>query len=603
MTRETKFPDDSIHLNQTYLQLLDSLNIGFSFMDMDFWILEVNETFLNMVGAAREQIVGHHASEFYEKEDFEKLFRIDLEGQQKNRFYQYEFFLPNAQVGVKIPALFHISTNFDAEGNPVSQYVMFSDIREQKKIQAELQQSNAALQESQQALNIANQDLAISRCALEREKQMLETILFGIGDCVTVYDDQGILLLNNPKGEKIRKARGIMELPASLDNTVDVSLKIDGRLRQFSGHVEKVCDHQGRVIAFAEILKDVTDRKKLEEKEQELVRMKRLVRRSTLKSEIIGISPAMQKVFELIIRCAEVDSTVLVLGETGVGKELVARAIHRQSNRRNMPFVTINCGALPMSLLETELFGHVKGAFTGAVSHHTGLFREAKGGTLFLDEVGDLDISLQVKVLRALQEKEVRPVGGTQSHPVDVRVIAATHRNLVEQVDRNRFRSDLYYRIAVIQLYIPPLRERKEDILPLAHHFIEKHNKKPKTGPISLDHEAQQLLLNAAWGGNVRELENSIEHALAMKSGTVITSENLPVQIVAGLKHQNESSWKTAATNPSADTQLKPWQLEEKQTIEKALIQHKGNRIDAASELGMSRSTLWRKMTMYRLAL
>jgi len=621
MTQEIKIPDDSIHLNQTYLQLLDSLNIGFSFMDMDFWIMEVNETFLNLVGATREQIVGHHASEFYEKEDFEELYKIDLEGQQKSRFYQYEFFLPNSHVGVKIPALFHISTNFDSRGHPVSQYVMFSDIREQKKIQEELQKSNAALQESQQALNRANHDLAISRNALEREKQMLETILFGIGDCVTVYDDQGKLLLNNPKGEKIRKARGITGLPILMDTPVDVSLKIDGKHRQFSGRVEKVCDHKGRIVAFAEILKDVTDRKKLAEKEQELVRMKRLVRRNTLKSEIIGTSPAMQKVFELIIRCAEVDSTVLVLGETGVGKELVARAIHKQSNRRNMPFVTINCGALPVSLLETELFGHVKGAFTGAVSDHAGLFREANGGTLFLDEVGDLDIALQVKVLRALQEKEVRPVGGKQTYPVDVRVVAATHRNLVEQVNRNVFRSDLYYRIAVIPLYIPPLRERKEDILPLANHFIEKHNKRPKTGPISLDHEAQQLFLNTAWGGNVRELENAIEHALAMKSGLVIKSDNLPVQIVTEIKQPNES-YRTTDINSSplktetegympassnknrlSETQLKPWQLEEKQTIEKALIQHKGNRIKASSELGMSRSTLWRKMTMYRLAL
>lgn len=255
------------------------------------------------------------------------------------------------------------------------------------------------------------------------------------------------------------------------------------------------------------------------------------------------------------------------------------------------------------------MFGHVKGAFTGAVSNHTGLFREADGGTLFLDEVGDLDISLQVKVLRALQEKEVRPVGGKQSHQVDVRVITATHRNLVEQVDRNQFRSDLYYRIAVIQLYIPPLRERKEDILPLAKHFMEKHRKKPKSSSISLDHEAQQVLLNAAWGGNIRELENSIEHALAMKSGPVIKADNLPVQIASGPNRQNEARWTVDAFsaasdgNQSSDTLLKPWQIEEKLNIEKTLIQHKGNRIKAAAERGISRSTLWRKMTMYRLAL
>ncbi len=617
MIPDTKLSNGSLHLDQTYLQLLESLNIGFSFMDMDFWIMEVNETFLKMVGGTRDQVVGHHASEFYDPEDFEELFKMDLAAQQQNKFYQYEFFLPHNEPGVRIPALFHISTNFDRDGQPVSQYIMFTDIREQKKIQAELQQSNKALLESQQALNRVNNKLAVSRNELKREKQMLETILFGIGDCVTVYDELGKLLLNNPKGEEIRRVRGILELPDSQDSPVEVSLKIDGEHRQFSGQVESVRDHQGKVIAFAEILKDVTDRKKLEEKEKELFRIKRAVRRNSLKAEIIGISTAMQKVFELIARCADVDSTVLILGETGVGKELVARAIHKQSGRRNMPFVAVNCGALPKTLLESELFGHVKGAFTGAVSHHTGLFREASGGTLFLDEVGDLDISLQVKVLRALQEKEVRPVGDKQSYPVDVRVITATHRNLTEQVSQNLFRSDLYYRIAVIQLYIPPLRERTEDILPLAKHFIKKHNRKPKAGTVSLNHYAQQIMLNAPWSGNIRELENTIEYALAMKNGLVIKPEDLPVQIVSSLDLQSgpgpagTRTFTADIQTPSAskghrqilDTPLKPWQVDEKQAIEKALIQHKGNRSEAAAELGMARSTLWRKMTMYRLAL
>jgi two-component system response regulator HydG len=307
---------------------------------------------------------------------------------------------------------------------------------------------------------------------------------------------------------------------------------------------------------------------------------------------MVGASAAMQRVCDLVLRCAEVDSTILVLGETGVGKELAAHAIHAQSDRKAKPFVTVNCGALPDTLLESELFGHEKGAFTGAVSARPGLFRVANGGVLFLDEIGDLSMPLQVKLLRALQEKEIRPVGGDRLQTVDVRVVAATNRDLGELVSQGKFRSDLYYRLAVIPLEIPPLRERTDDILPLAEHFLRKHRKRAKSQPAGLDHSAQRFLLEYEWPGNIRELENAMEHALAMARGPLITPQDLPVQVVTP-QQTRKSDVRVNLNQKSIEA--------ERKAIFDALQSNGGNRTRAAGDLGISRSTLWRKITMYNI--
>ncbi|MBI4832335.1 MAG: sigma 54-interacting transcriptional regulator [Candidatus Lindowbacteria bacterium] len=418
---------------------------------------------------------------------------------------------------------------------------MITDIREQKRTQAELESANRALLESRETI--------------EKEKRKLEAILFGIGDCVTIFDLDGNLLLSNPHGRQIRGAGSKPLLPLASGREGEFTLRTDGDERTFAGVVEAIRDDEGTPFAFVEILKDITDRVRLGEREQELARVRREMRRGVLRSEIVGVSREMEKVFDLVIRCAEVDSTVLILGETGVGKELAARAIHAQSARRDKPFVALNCGALPEALLESELFGHVKGAFTGAISDRPGLFREAQGGTLFLDEVGDLSGPLQVKLLRALQEKEIRPVGGDRSHPVDVRVVAATNRDLKDLVEHGHFRHDLYYRIAVIPFVIPPLRERTEDILPLAEHFIKKHRRRIKRPLSGLDHAAQQALRDYSWPGNIRELENAIEHAIAMAREPLITPADLPVHVLARAKRTDEK--------PQADTlQIRSFEAE-----------------------------------------
>jgi two-component system response regulator PilR (NtrC family) len=259
--------------------------------------------------------------------------------------------------------------------------------------------------------------------------------------------------------------------------------------------------------------------------------------RSELRSRVrsralIGSSVAMQRVYELVAQVAETKTYVLIYGESGTGKELVARAVHEASDRRDRPFVAVNCGAIPENLLESELFGHVKGAFTGAVSNKDGLFETADGGTLFLDEIGELPQGLQVKLLRVLQEKTIRRVGGTSDRPVDVRIVAATNRRLEEEVEKGRFREDLYYRLNVIQIVLPPLRQRLEDVPLLVHHFVEKYARELGRPIEGASEQAMRHLLEYAYPGNVRELENVIERAVALSRGPWIEPEALPPTVL-----------------------------------------------------------------------
>ena len=262
-------------------------------------------------------------------------------------------------------------------------------------------------------------------------------------------------------------------------------------------------------------------------------RLRSELREQLSRRNLVGNSQPMQRVFELVSRVADTKTNLLISGESGTGKELVARAIHEASERSHKPFVAVNCGAIPENLLESELFGHVKGAFTGAVQNKDGLFEVADGGTLFLDEVGELPASLQVKLLRAIQEKRIRRVGGTQDRSVDVRILSATNRRLEDEVAAGRFREDLYYRLNVIQIGVPSLRDRLEDVPLLVHHFVEKHAAelgKPVSG---VSERAMERLLAYHYPGNVRELENVVERAVALVRGEEIDLDALPPTVVA----------------------------------------------------------------------
>ncbi|MBI2343252.1 MAG: sigma-54-dependent Fis family transcriptional regulator [Deltaproteobacteria bacterium] len=307
--------------------------------------------------------------------------------------------------------------------------------------------------------------------------------------------------------------------------------------------------------------------------------------------EIVGKSHKMRDIFSTIDSVAGTTSTVLLLGESGTGKELVARAVHRRSKRVDKPFVVINCAALSESLLESELFGHVRGSFTGAIADKMGLFQEADGGTIFLDEIAEIPSSTQVKLLRVLQEGEVRPVGGAQNRTIDVRLIAATNQDLAEAVTEGRFREDLYYRLNVIQLSLPPLRDRQEDIPLLAYHFLQKYAKKLEKDVTKIAIETLQILQNYQWVGNVRELENVMERAVVLVQGDTITVRDLPPRVLGEgfyLPEEPTSSDLSRFTYQEAK-ERSLWAFN-RAYLSNLLRQTQGNLSNAAQRAGMDRS-------------
>jgi DNA-binding NtrC family response regulator len=309
-------------------------------------------------------------------------------------------------------------------------------------------------------------------------------------------------------------------------------------------------------------------------------------------SALVGDSNGMLKLKEMIVQVAPTENTILIQGETGTGKELVARAIHRHSRRRQGPFVPVDCGAISQTVMESELFGHVKGAFTGAQTSTLGLIRSAAGGTLFLDEIGDLPIPIQVKFLRTLQEREVRPVGDSRIHPVDVRILAATHRNLSEEVQQGRFREDLFFRINVLTLHIPPLRDRAGDVELLSKHFLQRLSS--TTSPVQeISQGALHALEGYAWPGNVRELENTIRRVLALGRSTVVELWDLPEPICPG-QQVNERR--------QAGVVGETIEAFEISAIRNALDKCGGNRKCAARLLGIGEATLYRKIKKYQAA-
>jgi transcriptional regulator with PAS, ATPase and Fis domain len=310
---------------------------------------------------------------------------------------------------------------------------------------------------------------------------------------------------------------------------------------------------------------------------------------------IVARSPAMLRIVHLVETLHRSDATVLVTGESGTGKEVVARALHRQSQRRGGPFIAVNCGALPGDLLESELFGHVRGAFTGAVRDRAGRFELAEGGVLFLDEIGDMPLPLQVKLLRILQERTFERVGESTTRHMDVRVIAATHVDLKDAVAAGRFREDLYYRLRVVPIHIPPLRERPEDIEPLARHILQRVAARENRA-VRLSPDAMRLLARHPWPGNVRELENAIEYAIAVCQRQTVQVEDLPPEI-AGDEAEPHSAGNAPAPAATPDA-AEPGEIGK---IRAALEANRWHHARTAADLGISRSTLWRKLKAHGL--
>ena len=320
----------------------------------------------------------------------------------------------------------------------------------------------------------------------------------------------------------------------------------------------------------------------------EVRRLREALSAGKKETAILGDSTPMRRVRDLIEQVANADATVLVTGESGTGKELVARAIHDLSVRKESPFVAINCAAIPATLLESELFGHVKGAFTDAKGSKRGLFVQASSGTLFLDEIGEMPAEVQVKLLRVLQERRVRPVGGEEEIPFDARLVAATNRDLETEVEEGKFRSDLYYRINVVHIEVPPLRSRQGDILLLAQSFLTRHAERSRKAVTGISRPAAQKLLDYDWPGNVRELENCMERAVALTRLSEIGVDDLPERI-----REHQSKKLEVSDDPEEMITLEEM---ERRYVRRVLVACRGNKTHAAKILGLDRRTLYRRL-------
>ena len=363
----------------------------------------------------------------------------------------------------------------------------------------------------------------------------------------------------------------------------------------------RVRSPEGRCLGYAEIVEDLGDGGQRSDSPTHPFSV----------GDIIGRSPTMEKLFAMLPGIAQTDSSVLITGETGTGKDLLAEVIHKMSNRAKGPFVKINCGALPETLLESELFGHVKGAFTGATHNKPGRFRLAHNGTLFLTEIGDLPLSLQVKLLTFLDDHVIYPLGSGTGVRVNVRIIAATHRDLAAMVREGRFREDLLFRLNVVRLHVPPLREREGDVQLLMDHFLRTFSAKFGKRVSRFSSEARNVLLKYSYPGNVRELKNIVEYAVNICTGAFITLEHIPSYVVEAVQSQGKSDEEMASRsygaiyedvnllkNRSESGQVK-WEDLERRMILEALMKCGGRKSKAARMLGWGRATLWRKMKQY----
>jgi len=432
---------------------------------------------------------------------------------------------------------------------------------------------------------------------LSKEKN-LQSFLNNITDGVTIIDMNRHIRFMNEKAKNIlgytdKEVIGIrckkilktqncenncpvtlaINLGKNVDNFETVYKGKNDRSIKAITNVSLFYNEKGDIIGAAEIFKDITEIKELEEQ---------LYGKYSFEN-IVGKSKAMQEIYDLIREVAPSDATVLIQGESGTGKELIASAIQKYSTRHDRPFVKVNCAALAEGVLESELFGHVKGAFTGALKDSTGRFELADGGTIFLDEIGEISPSTQVKLLRILQENEFEKVGSNKTITIDVRVLASTNKNLKDEIKKGTFREDLYYRLHVIPIEIPPLRERKEDIPLLIDHFIKKLNRTYKEKYIEkISKETLDSLMEYDFPGNIRELENIIEYSYIRCRGNIITEENLPSDFKDPIRE--------------AITSKTPLETVEKEVIVSTLQKYDWKLQYAAKNLGMSRTTLWRKM-------
>ena len=446
---------------------------------------------------------------------------------------------------------------------------------------------------------------------LQHQTQLMKTVFNSMYDGVVVLGLSGEILLANPSIQRIfgseppgtlpgqwSETYGVFypdkETPIPVDQTLftylaqgnaikDREIFVRNKEQPEGIHIRAsgipLFDENQEVMAIVCILRDI---------------LRAEFETSRLFDEIVGKSPNMRKMFELMQRAAESDVSVLILGESGTGKELVARAIHANSPRKAGPFISVNCAAIPDTLMESELFGHERGAFTGAGTTRIGKFEAANRGTVFFDEIGDMELSLQAKILRALQERKIQRVGGTETIPVDIRVLTATNKDLETAIETGTFREDLIHRIAAFPIEVPPLKNRREDIPLLADHFLNKYASSAMKSIEAISADALQLLMQYDFPGNVRELENAIERAVLLEKTEQLQPTNLPPRISSMIASEPILSFRDP-------TKIPPLQEVERQTLAHALKVMDNNVTKAAQALNIDRSTLYRKLKLYQL--
>ena len=483
----------------------------------------------------------------------------------------------------------------------------------------EVQQITLALVEK---WNI-ERELAKRQQQIIRNNQRLETILDSAADAIGMFDDEGNLLFANQfyqqligfSEEQLRQmppdelktridARfqtpelsQLGQAPPSeyLDNVVEaIGEASQSAPRLFYRSIAPVrnsqCDFAGNVVSYRDMSKDV----EMQQMKTEVHRLRAELETIHSFDEIVGKSHNMQQMFELMQRAAESDISVLISGESGTGKELVARAIHFNSPRKAGPFVSVNCAAIPEALTESELFGHERGAFTGAATKRIGKFEHANGGTIFFDEIGDMQPALQAKMLRVLQERQIQRIGNATNIPIDIRAISATNQDLEAMVETGSFRGDLFYRIAAFPIEVPPLKERREDIPLLAHHFLKTYAEKMSKSIKSISADALRLLMQYDFPGNVRELENIVERAVLLETTEQLQLSNLSPRVQSMISYQPVLSYLGAA-------EILPFEVIERQTLAHALRMMDNDVTKAAEALEISRATFYRKLKQYKL--
>lgn len=497
------------------------------------------------------------------------LFECALFKEGQVRFRNLEFVTKSGKI---IKVVKNAETFTDEKGNIIGGVETFRDVTKQLR----MEEKNA------------------------KEKATIELILNSIGDGVIALDGTGTISFANEKIAQLsgHKASDLIGKPIQylLDEATCHSLEAIKKEKNISATMS-TSDSGGLPIELSVLDYDGngingTGKILLLRKIEPTERVRKELAEHKHYHDLISRSPKMIEIFNLIETISDSDVTVLIEGESGTGKELVAKAIHAASSRKDRPFNVVNCAVFNENLLESELFGHCQGAFTGAISDKIGRFEMADGGTVFLDEIGEMPANLQVKLLRFLQNREFERVGEVKTRQVDVRIIAATNKNLVEQIEKGEFRDDLYFRLNVIPIFIPPLRERTEDIALLADHFIDSYCNKKNISAFNISDDAMSLLMRHRWSGNVRELENVLLHAMTCADGNTISAGNLPKNIRTLRKPGTiDQKPKTNATVEEI----------EKSAILDALRESKFNRSLAAQKLGITRTTLWRKIKKYKL--